>query len=267
MSIRLRRPSAAKHQLAIGSLFVGCILINVTNFGKAGISPGQLFPPTICIIARTHNAVPEEMILAFFHSLRAQSYPHFEVWVVNSEKPSEAIFARTVQSMKDQRFRAKLFNIHLPSPRHHSFGYPVTEAAINSILAQTAPGHRYFKYILMTNSDNLYHHHFLSRAVVEFETRTPSPCIVGSNWISRYHQRLVRGVLGETDTVRVFEHRLYHMDLGAAVVKIGDIRSAFKEKVHFLRNSTIADYKFFDRVANERHGCVRRMPGILFIHQ
>jgi hypothetical protein len=223
----------------------------------------EVFIPEICVLVRSYPGASKTSLLALLHSIRAQTHREFEVWLLNSEQPSTPLFISAIKSLEDVRFSFKSFRV---DETYHSYGYIVTEAALNHILSRYWHSEK-FKYILITNGDNLYNKKFLSSSRDALEKRNPLPCIVGCDWISRYHQQLGNGQLGEENSVRHFRAQLNHMDLGAALVRTADIYNTYNGNCYFERNSTTADFSFFNRIAAVRRGCVHRIPGILFMHQ
>jgi hypothetical protein len=221
----------------------------------------------VVVLARTFPNADVDSVLAFLYSLKAQTFTSFEVLLLNSEAADEPIFLPAVKSMRDTRFHSVPFPSQLGRSVNHSYGYPVTEDAMQFVLDR-AVNHPKLRFVLITNADNIYHRQFLSTHVASFNRYRPTPCIVGCDFVSRYHQQLQNGMLGPRNMVRSFQHRLHHMDIGSALVRIEAVREAFDGRVRFKRYSSTADYEFFSAVASSvSHVCVRRSPGILFFHQ
>lgn len=233
-----------------------------SQFPCHGIHPKT----TVYIIARTYPGASRSRVESFLYSLKAQTYQNYEVALVNSERPCEEVFPDLVLGMNDRRFSTITLDIENPH-RGHSYGYPVTEALLNTLLRSLEyRTHLKLRYILLTNADNLYHSLFLESQVKVFETEVPRPCLVGCDWVSRYHELLPDGSFGRRNRVRIFQPRRNQMDLGAALVSLASIRETFGKSTVFRRNDTRADFAFFSSLIGFPT-CVRMSDGVLFVHQ
>jgi hypothetical protein len=98
-------------------------------------------------------------LLAALRSPCARTYPHFQVWLVNSDDPRSKIFSHGVADLNDPRFEAKSF----PSrngQHSNSYGYFASEIALTSLLNFSEEQSDGMAYVLITNGDNLHHYKF-----------------------------------------------------------------------------------------------------------
>lgn len=229
---------------------------------------------TVCIVARTHAGEKESTVEAFLYSVKAQSFQDFHLWLVNSEAPGLPVFENHVARLQDDRFVSKTFGEDKKSLPSHSYGYITSSLALTEIVRSPASAARGYQFVLFTNADNLYQHEFLERTVQAFADKEPPPCIVATDFVSRYRMHYRNGVAlgyGEPNNVRKAEFVRNQIDLGAAVVSVASIRDAFGDTDEFFElNDTQADYVFFDRVLSKVSGdtsCGVTISQVLFVHQ
>jgi hypothetical protein len=133
-------------------------------------TPRDDFSPEteVVVPARTFPRADPDAVSAFLHSMKAQSFVRFQVMLLNSEEPSEVLFSHLILSLRDSRFSTVPCTTYIGFAANHSYGYPVTEEALNYVLKQ-AKRHVNMRYVLITNADNLYHREFLITRVASFE--------------------------------------------------------------------------------------------------
>jgi hypothetical protein len=222
----------------------------------------------LLIIARTHARETPTIISAFLSSLRAQSYENFQVWLINGECPGKAVHSEVVDILSDNRFSVMSFGNDAEPLEDSSYGYYTSDLAVRELLRRNDAGISNFKYLLITNADNLYHHKFLDTVTRKFATHPSPPCIVATDWVSRYFARLKSGKLGNRNTLRHVEFGLFHIDLGTAVVEIASLRRAFRGKSEFFeKNETTADWTYFERILGPSKHCGVAIREVLFVHQ
>jgi hypothetical protein len=222
----------------------------------------------LLIIARTHVRETPTIVSAFLSSLRAQTYENFQVWLVNGECPGQATHSDIVDDMSDNRFSVKHFGHDAKPLKDSSYGYYTSDLALKELLRRNDAGSSNYKYLLITNADNLYHHMFLGTVIKKFATHPTLPCIVATDWISRYLARVEAGKLRNRNTLRHVEFRRFHIDLGTAVVEIASLRRAFKGTSEFFdKNSTTADWTYFERILGPSKRCGVAIREVLFVHQ
>jgi hypothetical protein len=222
----------------------------------------------LLIIARTHARETPSILSAFLSSLRAQSYENFQVWLVNGECPGKALYSNIVDDMSDNRFYVMRLGDGAEVLEDSSYGYYTSDLAVIELLRRNDAGISNYKYLLITNADNLYHHLFLDTVVKKFATRRSPPCIVATDWISRYLSRVKYGKFGNRNTLRHVEFRPFGIDLGAAVVQIASLRRAFRGlSEYFDKNSTTADWTYFARILGPSKRCGVVIREVLFVHQ
>jgi hypothetical protein len=238
--------------------FIGFMLVLVKGwqdgiFTRRG---DRLNYPSLCIVARTYRNADKGMLLAFLHSLRAQSYQDFEVWLLDTENPNEGSFHHEVDKMDDARFKVKTYDVS--TAYGTSYGYITTEAAVQELLMFS----HNFKYLLVTNGDNLYQHDFLKKTVTAFSENNPRPCIVATYFISRYgNTHIGPNQLMKTRFVRD------RVDLGAAVTDLYAVDRAYSDEV-FEKNNFTADYFYFEKIIRvSGWNCAAIIPEVLFTHQ
>jgi hypothetical protein len=73
------------------------------------IDENQTAGAKVCVLVRSYKAASLSSLLALLHSLRAQTLTDFVVWIVDSEDPSNRIFAEEVLLIDDHRFRSVSF--------------------------------------------------------------------------------------------------------------------------------------------------------------
>jgi hypothetical protein len=249
--------------------FILC-LIAISKFGV----PSHIFDPDsspneplrdILVIVRSFEAADQPQLLALLHTLRAQTYPYFQVWVVNSDDPRRWIFADEITGLKDSRLEAKSFPC-TNSLHSNSYGYFVSETALNSLLSEEiADG---IAYVLITNGDNLYHPTFLETTLLASSIERPTPCVVGTDFVSRYHSILRNRSYGPRNQIRPTSLAQNGIDLGSALISLTAIKRAFPHGVRFKKESTKADYFFFSTVSSATPpSCWFAVHEMLFVHQ
>jgi hypothetical protein len=265
--------------LSASSLLINLLLIMVVwyllspeaSMRRKGVSNPYIQEPgaaQLLIIARTHVRETPSIISAFLSSLRAQTYENFQVWLVNGECPGQAIHSDIVDDMSDNRFSAMRFGDDAKPLKDSSYGYYTSDLALIELLRRNDAGSSNYKYLLITNADNLYHHLFLGTVIKKFATHPSLPCLVATDWVSRYLARVKAGKLRNRNTLRRVEFRLFHIDLGTAVVEIASLRRAFKGKSEFFdKNSTTADWTYFERILGPSKRCGVAIREVLFVHQ
>jgi hypothetical protein len=222
----------------------------------------------LLIIARTHARETPAILSAFLSSLRAQSYENFQVWLINGECPGKTVHSEVVDVLSDNRFSVMSFGDDAEPLEDSSYGYYTSDLAICELFRRNDAGISNFKYLLITNADNLYQYTFLDTVIKKFATHPSPPCIVATDWVSRYFARLQSGKLGNRNTLRHVEFGLFHIDLGTAVVEIASLRRAFRGKSEFFeKNSTTADWTYFERILGPSKRCGVAIREVLFVHQ
>lgn len=214
----------------------------------------------VFIIARAHRKQPRNQIKAFVHSLLAQTHKHFTLWVVNGNNPSERIFSKQVSDFEDRRVSSLSFNFSRPKNFFHSFGYHTTDLALRKVIETTKSGDRN-QFLLVTNSDNLYHSLFLETSLKMVDEET---CFIASNWISRF-------ALSKNDTPNQAETVAFGnggIDLGCVISSLFHVRQVYNEGPYFKKNEMAADWLFFEKLMKTfgTH-CVKKTDQVLFIHQ
>jgi hypothetical protein len=212
--------------------------------------------PKVCVVARTFRNANREMLLAFLHSVKAQAYREFELWLIDTDNPLEGSFHNEVAAMDDGRFKVKTFNASAGS-----YGYYATEYAVRELITTSSS----FMYLLVTNGDNLYSFRFLQSLIKVLSDENNSPCIAASHFISRYNDsELGPNHLKKTMFV------MNHVDLGAAVTRLDAVQRAYSRETEiFRKNSITADYSFFETVirAAPNPNCAKVTREVLFTHQ
>jgi hypothetical protein len=219
----------------------------------------------VIVIVRSFAAAYQPQMLALLHTFRAQTYRHFQVWVVNSDDPRSKIFADEIAGLKDPRFEARSFP-KTTGHRSNSYGYFVSEIALNSLLSdELSDGST---YVLLTNGDNLYHHKFLETTLAAFDSERPAPCVVGTDFVSRYHSVLPNRSYGPRNQVRSTYLAQNRIDLGSALISLTAIKHVFPHGVQFKNESTTADFNFFSTVSSSTApSCWFAVHEVLFVHQ
>jgi hypothetical protein len=232
-------------------------------------SGGFPFRPVL-VIARTHARERTAIVAAFLSSIRAQTFTDYNLWLVNGECPGKELFNDVISGANDNRFKAMRLGKNEECLKDSSYGYYTTDLAIHEILRLNSMGLANVKYVLLTNADNLYHHMFLETAVNTFSVLNFTPCIVASDWISRYAARNDEDprALGNRNTLRHVQFKLYHIDLGCAVIAVHALSKAFIGKSeYFVKNSTTADWSFFEQILDSGKTCGIPIRQVLFVHQ
>jgi hypothetical protein len=242
--------------------------INPDQNGKSREDDMRSGKAIVLVIARTHARENASIVSAFLSSLRAQSFRSFHVWLVNGERPGVAVFSDIIDELEDNRVLSMTFGDDSEPLRDSSYGYYTSDMAVRELLRRNDIGTSSYEYLLVTNADNLYNHVFLETVVDVFSSRRSKPCIVATDWVSRYHARPVPGVLGNKNTVRKVEFRRFRIDLGTAVVDIGSLRRVFAGRTeYFVKNSTTADWTYFENILRDSGSCGVAIGQVLFVHQ
>jgi hypothetical protein len=253
------------------TMLMSCVLSREASLRQRQVSSAYVQErgaARLLIIARTHAREMPTVVSAFLSSLRAQSYESFQVWLVNGECPGKAIYSDIVDDMSDNRFSTRRFGEGMEPLEYSSFGYYTSDLAVNELLRLNDAGLSNYEYLLITNADNLYHHLFLDTVVKKFAAHPSPPCIVATDWISRYLTRAKSGKFGSRNTVRHAEFRRFRIDLGTAVVRVASLRRAFSGMSEvFVKNSSVADWMYFERILGPSKHCGVVIAEVLFIHQ
>jgi hypothetical protein len=245
-------------------IFAVLVLCVVTVFQQ------NLANPPICIITRTYVNADRFLLRSFLSSVQAQSYSKYQVWLINSDDPTTRIFPDEVRQLDDPRFISKVFNIDKHKSVYNSYGYFATEVALRDLLASKNHG---FKYVLITNGDNLYHRNFLTKTLAVFESgRELYPCIVAVDFVSRYQIRHENNSLSPPNNVRFSQYAENMIDLGSALIKIESIGSTFPHRhadSMFVKGNTKADFFFFSGIvrSSANKSCGANVREVLFVHQ
>lgn len=233
-------------------------------------------PGAVAVLVRTYAAADRSQLRALLYSIQAQTYKNFKVWLLDSDALDAREFVEEVRQMKDDRFSA--FKLALPLGLDNSYGYAATEIAVNHVMRgfrdSWAKSHPRVDdgYILITNGDNLYHHHFLSKLVSEFKPEEGAVgqdiCLASANFVTRYHSRTSTGAYGPRNQVRVAEPAAHAADLGSVLVSARALNRAFPDQVRFVKHSTQADFAYFNAVWQASGGlCWKTLGEVLFVHQ
>lgn len=233
-------------------------------------------PGEVAVLVRTYEAADRSMLRALLYSIQAQTYKNFRVWLLESDNLDGRVFADEVRQMHDDRFSS--FTVARPVALDNSYGYSATEIGINHVMdgfrnwwgessARAGDG-----YILITNGDNLYHHHFLSKLVAQFESEGHAEdqdvCLVSTDFVTRYHSRTNTGAYGPRNQVRKAMAAAHAAELGAVLVSARAVQRAFPDRVRFVKHSTQADFAYFNTVWQASGGaCWKTFGEVLFVHQ
>lgn len=214
----------------------------------------------VYIIARAHKGLPRRQVQAFVHSLLAQTHKHFTLWIVNGDDPSKRVFSDEMSGFEDNRVSSVSFRFKMSKNFSHSFGYHTTDLALEKIISIIQSEDRN-QFLLVTNSDNLYHSQFLETSLNMVDE---GACFVASNWISRFPLSR-KNIANQAEKV-YFENG--GIDLGCVLSSLYHVRRTFNSGPYFIKNEMAADWLFFERIMKTfGMDCVKKTEQVLFIHQ
>jgi len=243
-------------------------------------------PPTkphICVIARACGAdtdcapglhrdppgpqgsTPDQIVRGFLATMSAQTYPNFEVHLINGQGGSD-IYTQLVPSLNDSRI---VNGPNFPTLfERNTWGYDATNYALEELMkAPQAP----CDYFLFTNADNVYGRYFLEAGLPGM---TQGLDLVGFNFVTRYVQ-MVEKPGEETQYIPAHTPMLdpafaiKHMDLGAALVSAQVFAAGIRFNTMLPHDKQCdADFIMFDEIMHrEGHTGSAIMPELQFIHQ
>lgn len=228
---------------------------SVADKSRRNFNQNQVF-----IIARAHKKQSKGQTNAFIRSILAQTHKNLTLWIINGDDPSKKVFSKLVAGFKDDRVSSLRFSFTRPKDFFHSFGYHTTDLALRKLIKKSNPQEKN-RFLLVTNSDNLYHSLFLETSLKMMDQDT---CLVASNWISRF-------AIGEKNLpnqAQTVEFENGGIDLGCVVSSLLHIRKVYNDGPYFLKNEMAADWFFFEKIMNSfGTQCVKRTDQVLFIHQ
>lgn len=208
--------------------------------------------PHVCILARHDARISPATHLAFIHSILAQSYDHYQLYLINTV-PNTYI-SKTLLEIRNSKFTVVDGR---QCKGAHTYGYCETDKQLELLLEKSGSKSKCSQF-LFTNSDNIYHREFLRVLMNEFSAACRS--IVACHFVS-HHPR--KG--GHLTTISTKMKR-GHIDLGSAIVSADAIRNT---SARFMRSASriAADWFFFKAVYDGSRAGFVVVPNTLFFHQ
>lgn len=224
--------------------------------------------PHVCIVARVcgpdtdcapgPGSNPDLILRAFLSSMSAQSYPFWELHLINSRGGGE-VFQDVVAALGDARLQNGPTSSELLGS--NSWGYEATNFALDQLLqgiGTQAP----CEYFLFTNADNLYGRFFL-------ETGLPGMVegrdLLGFNFVTRYPQKSASAPpLPPHMPMKDVGFQIGHIDLGSVLVSA----EAIRETGARFGYEKISDWNFFEELLHRPNAKGHSVYGELqYFHQ